>query len=388
MKLLRVLGSMDPRTGGVAQAIRSLHGSLKKFGIECEVATSDSPEAGWLGRDPFPIHPLGPGRFGYAYSPRWLPWLSKNLPRFDAVLLDGLWQWPGLAARVARSRHAPATKLFAMPHGMLDPWFQRDPQRRWKAIRNFAYWTLVERSTVNGCNGLFFTCDEERSLARTTFPGYKPRAESTVGLGIEDPVTDSTPASATFRDSIPSLGQSPYILYLGRIDRKKGLDLLIRARMEIPNSRYHLVIAGPGWDSPHGRDLMNLIQEATRRRDAAPAFIHAVNLLEGPVKWAALRECAAFILPSHQENFGLAVVEALACDRPVLLSDKVNIAPEIAAEGAGLVEPDTLKGTRRLLERFESGFARPQGEVRDCYQRHFSVESSAERLASALRTLP
>ncbi len=60
----------------------------------------------------------------------------------------------------------------------------------------------------------------------------------------------------------------------------------------------------------------------------------------------------AFILPSHQENFGIAVAEALACGRPVLISDQINIAPEIEADGCGIVEHDTLAGTTQLLERW------------------------------------
>ena len=75
-------------------------------------------------------------------------------------------------------------------------------------------------------------------------------------------------------------------------------------------------------------------------------------MLKGDAKWGAFAICDAFVLPSHQENFGIAVAEALACGRPVLISDQVNIAPEIAADGCGLVEPDTLEGTTRLLERW------------------------------------
>jgi glycosyltransferase involved in cell wall biosynthesis len=75
-------------------------------------------------------------------------------------------------------------------------------------------------------------------------------------------------------------------------------------------------------------------------------------MLRGDAKWGAFAACDAFILPSHQENFGIAVAESLACGRPVLISDQVNIAPEIAADGCGLVEPDTLEGTHRLLERW------------------------------------
>ncbi len=80
--------------------------------------------------------------------------------------------------------------------------------------------------------------------------------------------------------------------------------------------------------------------------------VHWTGMLEGGAKWGAFFASEAFILPSHQENFGIAVAEALACGRPVLLSDKVNIAPDVAEDGAGLMEDDTLAGTVRLLERW------------------------------------
>src|SRR6202043_4224766 len=80
--------------------------------------------------------------------------------------------------------------------------------------------------------------------------------------------------------------------------------------------------------------------------------IHWPGMLLGDAKWGAFRAAEAFVLPSHQENFGIAVAEALACGRPVLLSDKVNIAEEIAEDGAGLMELDTAGGTERLLTRW------------------------------------
>jgi len=80
--------------------------------------------------------------------------------------------------------------------------------------------------------------------------------------------------------------------------------------------------------------------------------IHWPGMITDDAKWGAFFGCEAFILPSHQENFGIAVAEALACGKPVLLADKVNIAEEIAADGAGLMEPDTPEGTLALLRRW------------------------------------
>jgi len=80
--------------------------------------------------------------------------------------------------------------------------------------------------------------------------------------------------------------------------------------------------------------------------------VHWPGMLKGNAKWGAFAISDAFVLPSHQENFGIAVAEALACGLPVLISDQVNIAPEIEADGCGLVEHDTLEGTINLLERW------------------------------------
>jgi hypothetical protein len=122
-----------------------------------------------------------------------------------------------------------------------------------------------------------------------------------------------------------------------------------------------LVIAGPGWDSGYGEEVRRLIDEVNRSialtehrtlNTEHSACVHAVDMLSGAAKWGALYGCEAFVLPSHQENFGIAVVEALACGKPVLISDQVNIWREIVEDGAGLVEGDTEEGVEKLLRRF------------------------------------
>jgi len=110
----------------------------------------------------------------------------------------------------------------------------------------------------------------------------------------------------------------------------------------------HLVIAGPdqvGW-----RHELQIIVDKAGLTDR----VHWPGMLKGALKWGAFYACEAFILPSHQENFGIAVAEALACGKPVLLSDQVNIAPDIKADSVGLVEPDTLEGTLNLFRRWHA----------------------------------
>jgi glycosyltransferase involved in cell wall biosynthesis len=103
-------------------------------------------------------------------------------------------------------------------------------------------------------------------------------------------------------------------------------------------------------------------------------------MLQDSAKWGALRASEAHILPSHQKNFGLVLAERLATGTPTLLSNQVNIWREIASQGAGLVEPETLEGTLQLLGRWLSLDAderRAMGKrARACYERCFPHDAA------------
>jgi len=111
-------------------------------------------------------------------------------------------------------------------------------------------------------------------------------------------------------------------------------------------------------------------------------------MLRGDAKWGALYGAEAFVLPSHQENFGIAVADALACGLIPLISDKVNIAPDVAADGAALMEPDTLEGTIQLIERFQALTEEERSAMRanalNCYQRRYALGNAAQEVYRAL----
>jgi len=145
---------------------------------------------------------------------------------------------------------------------------------------------------------------------------------------------------------------------------EKGVDLLIGSYASVHGSDAgcppHLVIAGP-LDSEYAREMIgyasSLLPGGVHLRDSASSSgsakgpgIHFTGMIQGEAKWGALHGCEALILPSHQENFGIAVVEALGCGRPVLISDKVNIHDVVTYAGAGLVSTDDLGGVRELLD--------------------------------------
>jgi glycosyltransferase involved in cell wall biosynthesis len=114
-----------------------------------------------------------------------------------------------------------------------------------------------------------------------------------------------------------------------------------------------------------------------------------LGMLQGEDKWGAFYAAEAFCLPSHQENFGIVVAEALACGKPVLISNKVNIWREIEADAAGFVDEDTIAGTVRNMKRWlalnESGYSAMSGNAKHCFESRFQIRRAAERLVEIIR---
>lgn len=351
MKLLRVIASVDPATGGPVAGLRAVTPELDLLGHETEFLTVDDPIDGflqsWVGR----VHALGPVKNRYARSPRLKPWLEKNINRYDAVVVHGLWQDLGrTVSEVCREPGRPP--YFIFPHGMLDPGLRKTyPFRHFK---KWIYWQLVERHVLREARAVLFTCEEERRLARETFPRYECN-ETVISYGASVPTSNDPDFASAWQARCPAVTQRPFWLYLGRVHSKKGVDLLLRAyarvrqltpTLALPNIP-DLVIAGPCLDEGY---LASLKQLSTNKNISAN--VHWVGMLTGAAKWGALHAAEMFVLPSHQENFGIAVVEALACGRPVLITDRVNIWRELTKDGAALVETDDESGIERLLQRW------------------------------------
>lgn len=351
MKLLRVIATVDPATGGPVAGLRAVTPELDVLGHETEFVTVDNPTDGflqsWVGR----VHALGPVKNRYARSPRFKSWLEKNIRRYDAVVVHGLWQ--DLGRTVSEVCRTPGTPpYFVMPHGMLDPALKKTyPVRHFK---KWLYWQLIERHVLREARAVLFTCEEERRLARDTFPRYQCN-EVVISYGAAAP-EDKDPAFKTaWQARCPAVAERPFWLFLGRVHSKKGVDLLLNAyarvrqlspTLALPNFP-ELVIAGPCLDEGYLKKL----QQFATDKNIAP-YVHWVGMLNGAAKWGALHAAETFILPSHQENFGIAVVEALACGCPVLITDRVNIWRELAKEGVALVETDDESGIERLLHRW------------------------------------
>ncbi len=352
---------------------------LAQMGHHVEVASADDPAAPWLRDLGLTVHALGPSRSAYCYAPGMLPWLRGNAARFDAVIVNGLWQYPGFAVR--RALRGTPTPYFVYTHGMLDPWFKRTYPL--KHLKKSLYWPWGEYRVLRDAAAVLFTCEEEKLLARQSFGLYRAN-ERVVSYGTAGPTGDPAAQEAAFLLRHPELQGKRLLLFLGRIHAKKGCDLLIEAfARAAADPTLHLVMAGP--------DQAGLVAELARRADALGAQGRVVwlGMLTGDMKWGAFRAAEAFVLPSHQENFGIAVTEALACGLPVLISNKVNIWREIEEDGAGLVAEDTQDGADSLLTGWLSLPTRTREEMarraRECFERRFDIRIAAARLLGALQ---
>jgi glycosyltransferase involved in cell wall biosynthesis len=380
MRILRSTHSVNPAIGGPIESIRQSSRVLLERGHQVEIVSLDSPNDQWVRDCPVRVHALGPGRGSYGYTGALTPWLRAHRHDYDAVIVHGLWQYSGLGVWHALRGGGPP--YFVFPHGMLDPWFNRTYPL--KHLKKLLYWPWAERRILRDAAAVLFTSEEERRLARESFPGYRCR-EAVVNYGTAVPEVDLEAAREQFLQSFPQLRGQRMFLFLSRLHEKKGCDLLIRAFAAIRASaaNVHLVMAGPAANESYLEHLTQLARGA-----GAEAAITFTGMLTGNLKWGAFATADAFVLPSHQENFGIAVAEALACGVPVLISNKVNIWREIEANGAGYIENDDLAGTHRLLERWEHT---PLAEAdamralaRECFHRHFHIERATDSLLSVL----
>ena len=377
LKILQLVHTLDPSVGGVAASVLGLSRGLARRGHELDIVVLDDSASPWLADMALPIHALGAGLTSYRYSSKLLPWLKKQGGDYDRVIVNGIWQYLSFAAW----RHYAGSSIpyYVFPHGMLDPWFKETFPL--KHLKKWLYWPWAEYRVLRDAAAVIFTSEEERSQARKSFWLYRCR-EKVSPLGVEAPPISSN-AKSEFLSRYPQLQNTRIFLFLGRLHPKKGCDMLLEAFAQMrSNDSISLILAGPdqvGWESDLRRRVTRL--NLTNR-------VVFTGMLEGPMKQGAFANAEAFVLPSHQENFGISVVEALAASVPVLISNRVNIWREIEADRAGYVESDDLAGTTRLLQRW-IGTAPAEREMvrqnaRRCFEQRFGIDRAVDSLLQIL----
>lgn len=390
MKILRVISSMHPSNGGPCQGIRNAIPYFQKVGITTEVVCMDDKNSHYSITDNFTIYKVGNGKTSYQYQPELLTWLKKNILNYDFIIVHGLWQYHNFAVcktiELLKKQNLKIPKVIIMPHGMLDPYFQKATDRKWKALRNKLVWTFIEKKCISQADAIFYTCEEEMRLAATTFKSYKPKKNFNVGYGIQMPPENKESLKDDFYKIYPEIKGKRYLLFLSRIHEKKGVDLLINAynglfqkNKDLPD----LVIAGPT-TSEYAQQMIKLASHNPK--------IHFSGMLTGNAKWGAFYNCEAYLLPSHQENFGIAIVEAMACKKPVLITKNVNIWSEINEGGGGwivnLEDKSAIENNlSEIIKNSEADFAAKGYKAFETYRDKFDIESCVNKFIQTLKNI-
>ncbi len=384
MRILHVIRTLNPAWGGPVEGLRNLTAQARRRGHDPEIVCADEPGARWLSEWSVKVHVVGPAQLGiYGITKNLDEWLRANLRRFDVIVVHGIWMYFSYAVWKATRRVDVPYFLFI--HGALDPWFRRTYPL--KHLKKLAYWKLFEHKVLRDARLVLYTTEEEMILADRAFLPWRSRS-AVSGYGIAPlalpEVFDKQQVIRNLTASHPGLRNRKFILFLARIHEKKGIDLLLKAfaaaRGCLP--AIALVIAGPGEE----KTLCRLRQLASSLELAEDVVW--TGPLYGEAKRDTLRAAEAYVLPSHQENFGISVVEALACGTPVLISDKVNIWREIRNSNCGIVAPDDVPGTTCLLHQWA---ARTTGErhqmaidAKRCFSHNFDLDVTSERFFSLL----
>jgi glycosyltransferase involved in cell wall biosynthesis len=334
MKILHVIATLAPYSGGPPKACVGMARAVAGLGHQVSIYTTNLDGKGEL-KVPTdrPVWEEGVEiRFFPIQAPRFwgTSWplaraLREHLREFDVVHMHSLYLFHDLVTgHFCRTQGIP---YLMMPHGALDPYIYRRHRWRKKVMES-----LFENRNIKQAAALHFTCEEEKRLA-APYVGKTSGVVMPLGLDLRE--YENLPPPGEFRRRFSEVLGKRIILFLGRLNFIKGLDIMVKAFARVARERedIHLVLAGPA-DPGYEEKVRGWL--AAEGMLARATF---TGMLRGEEKLAVLRDADLFVLPSLSENFGIAVIEAMACGLPVIISDQVKIWREVEAAEAGRVGP-------------------------------------------------
>ncbi len=381
MRILHVIASLAPRYGGPSVACPAMCRELARRGHEVSIYTTnvdgdrrldvplDQPVAnGGVEVCYFPgcVFPRE-----YKFSLALAQALRRTIPMMDLVHVYSMYIFSAtVAAHYCRKHRVP---YLLHPHGCLDPYLLRR-----HALRKRLYSAMFERWNFQHAAAILFNSAEEMRLAAhwldrqlPSKSGSQPPIRRVVPVGVEEEwFAPAAPAARRrFRERFPELAGRRLVFFFGRLSFKKGMDILARAFAKVARELHdvHMVLAGPDTEG-YGAKVREWL-----KADGVLEKATFTGALTGEDRFAALQEAEVFVLPSYAENFGQAVAEAMACGVPVVISDRVNIWPEVKRAGAGLVVGCDVHQTAEALLTLLKNF--PLGKQMGARGRHWIEEN-------------
>lgn len=387
MRILQIIPSISLVYGGPSQMVLGLSAALAFRGIDVTIITTDSN--GDIGQHPLDVplnQPLQQNGYQiiyfrcypwrrYKFSFSLLQWLNENARQFDLAHIHALFSpVTTFAATIARYHHLP---YIIRPCGMLDP---ADLQKK-KRLKQI-YATLLERPNLAGAAAIHFTSKEEAKISERFGLG------STGKMPVPQDLVIPLGVRADFYSDILPDSEIPIILFMSRIEPKKGLELLISALESIlaEGINFHFILAGSNpQDAGYETKIKEKIQNSSLGKSTT-----ITGFVSGDSKIALLRKADLFVLPSYYENFGIAVAEAMAAGVPVAISDRIHIAEDIQQAEAGWVGPLEVGA---IANSIKSALLNPQERQRrglngqEYARKHYNWEDIAQQTIDAYQEI-
>ncbi|BAZ25188.1 group 1 glycosyl transferase [Kalymmatonema gypsitolerans NIES-4073] len=349
MRILQIVPSISLIYGGPSQMVLGLSSALARQGVEVTILTTDSN--GDTGQEPLdvplntPIEQDGykiiyfrcaPFR-RYKFSVDLLKWLNIHAHTFNLAHIHALFSpVSSVAASICRRQKLA---YILRPLGTLDPADLRK-KRQLKQL----YAAILERSNLAGAAAIHFTSLQEAKVSERF--GVSTR-DLVIPLGVIPPQSPLFKGGSEVRQQFGIPLDVPLVLFMSRIDPKKGLNLLLPALEALlaEGLNFHFVLAGTNPQDPNYEEKIKLQIKTSPLR----SHTTITGFVTGELKSALLQAADLFVLPSYYENFGIAVAEAMAAQIPVVISDQVHICQEVRDSESGWVGATDVSDLTNLL---------------------------------------
>jgi len=338
VKILHVIPYMHARAGGPPVVVEKFEQEAKRFGCASDIVATSQFSEGYSSA--VLEHDNGVARTTYLVQ-RGLELFFSRTARYkiaEKIRLANIVHvhtiWNPINTLVRWGCAGNGRPYVLMPHGMLDPYALS--VKRW---RKSAYLWAIERKNLTAAQRLIYTTAGEAELSARRV-SYLPKGV-VVPLGGDAPAEGLGDLAAQFLNKFPMARGRRQVLFLGRLEYKKGLDRIFEILPALVSVFPDLLFTIVGDGSPNF--VRSLKQQAAAH--GLEGNVLMTGMLNGPVKWGAYASAELFVLPSRQENFAIAVAEAMQIGLPVIISDRVNSWPHVKEAGAGLVLDDHEIGT-------------------------------------------
>ena len=350
MRIIHIIPSISLIYGGPSQMVLGLAPALAKEGIEVTVITTDSN--GDTGQKPLDVPLNSPVKQDgyeiiyfrcapfrrYKFSLDLLNWLKRHACEFDLAHIHALFSpVSSAAATICRQQKLP---YILRPLGTLDP-----ADLRKKQLLKKLYAAIIERQNLASAAAIHFTSDQEAKISSRF--GVNTQ-DLVIPLGVVPPKFTNDKQDSLVRNQLGIPSHVPVILFMSRIDPKKGLNLLIPAleKLLAIGCNFHFVLAGTNPQDPdYEQNIISQIQNSPLRSHST-----ITGFVTGELKASLLQAADVFVLPSYYENFGIAVAEAMVAGIPVVISDQVHICHQIRESESGWVGELNVQVLVNLLQ--------------------------------------